>query len=303
MLKTILKWVGIVVGALVVVIVCLGVWFYAKSNRAIARTFTIDQPALAIPTDSASIQRGRHIASAVSSCIDCHAEHLGGQMVIDQAPFMRLGAPNLTRGAGGVGATLTDADFVRAIRHGVGPDGRALALMPSEAYQHFSDADLGAVIAYVKSVAPVDNPVPPREFGPIARMLLARGQFPLFHTGEIDHAAARSVTAPADTTSADYGHYMANIAGCTSCHGPGLSGGAIPGAPPEAPPAPNITPSGIGTWTEADFFRALREGKGSGGRQLNAFMPYRYFKDLSDGEIRALWAFVHSVPSKEYGHR
>ncbi len=303
MLLKILKWLGIVVGALIVIVICLGFLMYRKSNTAIARTFTIDQPALAIPTDSASIARGRHIATAVSSCIDCHGDHLGGQMVIDAAPFMRLGAPNLTRGAGGVGATLTDADFVRAIRHGVGVDGRALALMPSEAYQYLSDADLGSVIAYVKSVPPVDNPVPPREFGPVARMLLVQGQFPLFHTADIDHAAARSVTAPADTTGAAYGHYMANIAGCTACHGPGLSGGAVPGAPPEAPPAVNITPSGIGTWTEADFFRALREGKGSGGRQLNAFMPYRYFKDLSDSEIRAIWAFVQSVPSKAYGNR
>ena len=73
-------------------------------------------------------------------------------MFIDDPALGRVIAPNLTRGRGGVGATFSDADFVRAIRHGVDPSGRPLLIMPADDYTHFSDADLGMIIAYVRSL-------------------------------------------------------------------------------------------------------------------------------------------------------
>lgn len=68
-----------------------------------------------------------------------------------------LPAPNLTAGKGGIGATYTDADWERAIRHGIGGDNRVLAIMPSNYFSHYSDADLAAVIAYLKTFPPVDS--------------------------------------------------------------------------------------------------------------------------------------------------
>jgi mono/diheme cytochrome c family protein len=236
------------------------------------------------------------------SCTGCHAEDLGGTTLIDARPFMRLAAPNLTGGEGGVAPHLDDADWVRAIRHGVGPDGRALAVMPSAAYQHLSDADLGAVIAYLERVPPVNRTGAARSFGPIARIQLAQGKFPLFRADGIDHAAVRRVSAPPPGITVEYGHYLADIAGCTDCHGPGLSGGPVAAAPPGAPPASNITPAGIGGWTEADFARALREGRGAAGRRLNELMPYRHLR-LTDDELRAVWRFVRSVQPKAFGNR
>jgi hypothetical protein len=76
----------------------------------------------------------------------------------------------------------------------------------------------------------------------------------------------------------------------------------VAAAPPDAPPASNITAAGIGSWTEADFARALREGIGSGGRRLNQLMPYRSLR-LTDDELRAVWMFVRSVPPKPFGNR
>jgi mono/diheme cytochrome c family protein len=302
MMRKVLKVLAIVVAVLLLVGAVLSGITYLRSNAAIARAYPIDQPAVPIPTDSASLMRGRHLVEGVMSCTECHAQDLGGTLLINAGPFMRLSAPNLTAGNGGVAPRLGDADWVRAIRHGVGPDGRALAVMPSAAYQHLSDADLGAVIAYLKTVAPVNRTLPARAFGPIARIQLAQGRFPLFRADSVDHAAVRWVTAPPQGVTVEYGHYLADIAGCTDCHGPGLSGGSVVGGPPDAPPASNLTPGGIGSWTEADFARALREGKGSGGRQLHPLMPYRSLH-LTDNELRAIWMFVRSVPPKTFGNR
>ena len=300
--KKLLTWLAAGLGGLLLIMLLLAAAVYVRSNAVIRRPFAVVQPPLAIPTDSASLARGRHLVTGVSGCIECHGENLGGTLMIDAPPFMRLAAPNLTGGAGGAATRLADADWARAIRHGVGADGRALAVMPSSAYQYLSDADLGAVIAYVKSVPPVDHTLPPRSFGPIARAQLAQGKFPLFRVNDVDHGAAQSVSAPPAVITVDYGRYLARIAGCTDCHGPGLSGGPVAAAPPHAPPAANITPSGIGSWTDTDFARALREGKGTGGRQLDQFMPYGYFA-FTDDELQALWLFVRSVPPRPFGSR
>jgi mono/diheme cytochrome c family protein len=302
MIRKVLKWLAIVLVVLLVAGAALAAATYVKSNAALRRSYAIDQPALPIPTDSASLARGRHLVEGVVGCTECHGKDLGGTLIIDARPFMRLAASNLTAGAGGVATRLDDSDWVRAIRHGVGPDGRALALMPSTSYQHLSDPDLAAVVAYLKSVPAVSRSLPTRSFGPIARIQLARGAFPLFAADRIEHASVPSVAGPPQAVTIEYGRYLAHIAGCTHCHGPGLSGGPVVEAPPGTPPASNITPSGIGRWTEADFTAALREGKGSGGRKLNEFMPYRSLR-LTDDEVRALWIFVRSVPPKPFGGR
>ena len=280
----------------------LGTATYAKSSAAIHRAYTIDQPPLPVPTDSASLTRGSHLVEGVLSCKECHGADHGGTLLIDARPFMLLPAPNLTRGTGGVAPRLREVDWVRAIRHGVGHDGRALAVMPSRAYQHLSDADLGAVIAYLQRLRPVNRALPERSFGPISRFLIANEKLPLFGADSIDHAAVRSVASPPRVVTVEYGRYLADIAGCTDCHGPGLSGGPLAAGPPDAPPASNLTPAGIGAWTELEFRRALREGEGSGGRQLNELMPWRSLR-LTDEELRALWLFVCSVPPKPFGNR
>jgi mono/diheme cytochrome c family protein len=101
-----------------------------------------------------------------------------------------------------------------------------------------------------------------------------------------------------------YGQYLAATSGCISCHGPGLSGGSIPGTPPDWPPASNITPSGwISSWSEADFFRALREGKRPGGAPISAVMPWRNSAQMTDDELRALLVYLRSAPAKPYGGR
>src|SRR5688572_29672326 len=98
------------------------------------RTISVPPETVQVSTDTSSIQRGQHMASAVAVCIDCHGPALAGKIFIDDPAIGRVIAPNLTRGRGGVGATSTDADFVKAIRYGVDPSGRPLLIMPSDDY-------------------------------------------------------------------------------------------------------------------------------------------------------------------------
>src|SRR5438067_560171 len=97
---------------------------------------------------------------------------------------------------------------------------------------------------------------PPTRRASLARGLVATGKLPLFTAATIDHQTPLKAPPPAGVT-AEYGRYLA--VGCRGCHGKGLSGGPVPGAPPSFVPARDITPAGIGDWEEQDFFRVMRE--------------------------------------------
>jgi mono/diheme cytochrome c family protein len=209
---------------------------------------------------------------------------------------------NLTSGKGGVGSKFKDADFIRAIRHGVDPDGKGLLVMPSTDYVNLSADDLGAVIAYVKSVPPVDNVVPEPAPGLLGRFLLVNGSLPLPSAAVINHTSPFVVKPPVAAT-VEYGKYIANI-GCIGCHGNGLSGGPIPGMPPEAPPALNLTPAGeIAGWSDADFIKTLRTGVNPAGKQIREPMPWKNIGQLSDDELRAIYLYLKTVPAKPQGGR
>src|SRR5690554_4173112 len=150
-----LKWLGITLGGLVALVLLAGGALYFVGDKKVGQTYSIETANLTISSDSASIARGAHVA-AINGCRDCHGADLSGQVFVDAPPF-RIVASNLTSGEGGVGARYSDADWDRAIRHGVRPDGRAVFIMPSAAYHNLSDDDTAALIAYLKSVAPVDN--------------------------------------------------------------------------------------------------------------------------------------------------
>jgi cytochrome c553 len=297
--RAVLKWTGIVLGTMLgLVVVALGV-LYVASNLRLHKHYVVHVAPLAIPHDSAAIARGSHLAHAVSGCVDCHGPDLAGTTMIDQRPFAVVSAPNIT--PAGLGSQLSDGDLVRAIRYGVAPDGRSLAVMPSAVYYHLSDADLAAIIAYVRSVPPATRPLKPTSYGPISRLLLVTGKAPILQAELIDTSAARPAPAPGVTP--EYGAYLASVGGCQECHGPGLSGGPIPGGDPHAPPAANLTRGGIGRWTEADFRRALREGKRPDGTTISSFMPYRVVGNMTDDEIAALWMYLQSLPPRPYGNR
>lgn len=300
MLRKILVCVAWLLGAVLLVAVGYGTYVYVRSEKILKTKYDAPSTALVIPTDSQSIARGEHLASAVTSCVLCHGEGLAGKVYADMGPVGVVAGPNLTRGKGGVGATLTDAEWVRAIRHGVRPDGSSLIIMPSEVFTYLTAEDLGSIIAYAKQLPAVDHEVPSTHFRPLGRWLLTRGKMPILVAPKTpDVALVPSV--PRETTK-EYGKYLANIAGCHGCHGFGLSGGRVAG-PPSAPPASNLTPENLGNWTEAQFARAVREGKDENGGTLDELMPSKTFKGMTDDEVHALWLYIRTVPPKPFGHK
>ncbi|MBA2688379.1 MAG: c-type cytochrome [Gemmatimonadaceae bacterium] len=292
-----LKRIGIGILTLVLLIVLAIGTAYAVVGRKLSKRYPTQVASVAVPTDSASIAKGEHFATAVNKCIACHGDNLGGKKIDDDALMGRLYAPNLTSGNGGVAAGYTDADWVRGIRHGVGADGRPLIFMPSEHFYYMNDADLGAVIAYLKTVKPVDYVTPEPRLGPLGRVLHLAVGFPSIPVEVIPKGrTTRPATQPGATV--EYGKYLTTIGGCMGCHNPNLSGGG--GGEGGVPPA-NLTPPGLKGWTEADFVKAMRTGVRPGGRVLSAAMPWPYVGKLSDEELRATWLYLQSLPPKKMG--
>jgi mono/diheme cytochrome c family protein len=220
--------------------------------------------------------------------------------MFDSPALGSVTALNLTRGTGGNGKILTDADFVRAIRHGVAPNGRPLMIMPAQDFIELTDADLGAVIAYVKSLPPADNVLPESHMGPLARALLVAGKMPLFPAEHIDHT--RPSPAPINpSATAEYGGYLVRI-GCAGCHGPTLAGGPIAAGDPSWPPAANLTSSGsTKSWSEADFKKLLRTGRRPDDTPVNGAMPWKLAGKMTDDEIHAVWTYLRSIPGQPTG--
>jgi mono/diheme cytochrome c family protein len=184
---------GSLIGLLVLAFAILYIIGTVNWNKLHGK-YEVPVETITIPTDQASMARGEHIAT-IRICKGCHTDNLSGQFGSVPGLFT-LSFPNLTPGAGGVGAANTDEDWVRAIRHGVGHDRRGLALMPSSVFYYLSDDDLGALIAYLKSLPPVDNEMPQIDLGPLGRVMLTLGQLPpeiVPNVTVIDHYAPRPV--------------------------------------------------------------------------------------------------------------
>lgn len=289
----------VLAGLVLLVVVAAGV-VYAMSQSKLGRSFEIEAAEVEIPDDAEALVRGRHQAT-IRGCTGCHGENLAGETVIEDPAMGTIHAPNLTIGEGGLPPTYSNADWVTAIRHGVGADGRPLQLMPSSEYWPMDNGDLGDLIAYLKALPPVDAESPASRPGPLARVLLSTGALPM-HVDLIDHEA-EIPDAPEPAVTAEYGAYLALT--CTGCHGHNLSGGKITGAPPDWPEAANLTPheTGLEGWEEADFFTALREAERPDGTKLDPIMPAEQFGKMTNDELSALWMYLESLPATPHGER
>lgn len=283
------KWIGITVGGLLGLLVLVVAGLYVSASLRMTRTYEVQPEVVAIPSDPEAVQLGKHWVDIL--CTECHGEDLAGTVMFEDPAIGRIVAHNLTAGRGGVGGTYTDADWVRAIRHGIGADGKPLFVMPSADFYYFNDHDLGAIIAYVKAVPLLDNDPGEISVTPMARLLVAAGVFKNPFAAElIDHKAARP-HAPEPAISAEYGEYVVLAFGCQGCHGSDLGGGKHPD--PNGPPVPNITTGGaLAGWSEEDFLTAVETRK-------SEFMPWEGLSKMTDDELKAIWLYLQSVPPKE----
>jgi hypothetical protein len=303
--KPILKRVLIGVGGVLGAVVLGGAAFVAfhvyRFDSSMDRVYEVPVPNVVVSTDAAVIERGRHLSEAVAGCSngDCHGPDLGGGKTMEFGPLGKVTGPNISKG--GLGAAYSPGELFRLIRHGLKKDGRSVRFMPSNEMGWLPDSDITAVISYLATLPPTTKPNGPTELGTLAKVLDRFDMLPLDVARTIDHRQPEIGPAPSPT--AEYGRFLGKL--CTGCHGKTLSGGPIPGAPPEIPVPSNITPdaSGLQGWTYEDFDRLLTQGIRKNGKKLDPFMPISGFGKMDETEKRALWAHLTTLKPLPFGGR
>ena len=222
-MKRVLKWIGMGVGSLLGLLLVAGVVLFFMGSARLNKTYSFPASNITIPTDAVSIELGKHRAEVL--CQGCHGKDLSGiNNWFSAGPLGTIDSANLTAGADGVGLAYTsDEDYVRAIRHGIDPEGKPIFMPAVTSTAHLSDEDLGAIIAYIKSVPPVDHKTNGQYFTPLAKILLGAGVLGKLPAESVSHEV--NVASPEPGVNVEVGEYMANTNDCHLCHGPQLNGG------------------------------------------------------------------------------
>jgi len=296
-------WLG---RALVVVLILVfgggGVIAYAlhKAQQRMDRRLEIPAYSFQIPSSAEAVERGRYLFST-RGCVDCHGADGAGRAFIDDGS-MRVKGANISPGPGSVVAKYAPADWERVLRHGVKPDGRPVLIMPSEDYNRLTDADLGALVAYIQQLPPASGGAAELVLPLPLRVLYGLGQIP-DAASIIDHQRKPSMPV-AEGVTVEHGAYVSAM--CIGCHGERLSGGKIPGGPPDWPPAPNLTPgegSIMPRYADAQALTAMmRQGKRPDGTAI-AVMPFDSFKHITNTDVAALHLYLKSLPPRAAGGR
>ena len=270
-MKRILKWTAI---AIVSIVAVLLVVIYAGSEYKLRQQFAIAAVPIAVPTDSAGFARGRHILET-RGCEGCHGAGLAGSVFFDQPMLARLVAPNVVRAIRG----YSNPELARLIRHGVRPNGHGVAVMPSSTFYNLDDADLGALIAYLRTLPDKGtDTLPATSLRLLARIGIVTGKYNL-EPANIVHDAARPVNGPSPEAR---GEYIARST-CSECHGQRLEGS-------DGTPALSI----VAGYSQSEFARLLREGVPKDGRKLTlmAEVARSRLVHLSDAEVGALYSYL-----------
>jgi mono/diheme cytochrome c family protein len=277
-------------------LILFGVVWGVSAHRE-ARVYEVPVRSVIIPTDAASIAEGERLYT-IRGCAECHGADAGGKVLMDIPPAL-VAPSNLTVMRG----RYDDAQLVRAIRHGLRPDGTPLIFMPSGDYTQLSDADVSRIVAWLRQAPDVQRAVPTSEIQPLGRMLHVFQLMDLLPAEHIDHT--RAPESPAAEENVEFGRYLAQT--CTGCHGANFSGGPIPGAPVEQMGMPqNLTPdeTGLAGWTRADLVKLLRTGERPDGSRVDGNkMPYHVFREMTDTELGAIQLFLAQLPPRPFGGR
>ncbi len=288
-MRTFLK----VVAILLVIVIAVVAFLMMRGSARAEKVYEVTVNVPDVPVDSTLLARGEHI-SKIWGCRDCHGNDLGGQEMIPAGnPVVHVVATNLTSGAGGVGSSFTDTDWVRAIRYGLHTDGKPLYMMPSRDWTTMSDYDVAAIVAYLKTVPPVDKEFPHSSMGPLGKLLAGLGQFNMWEAEHIDfNAAPNNSVIPGPTV--EYGAYIAQ--NCSGCHRLDFKGGPSL-QDPSFPPPPDLTVAGeSANWTKEQFLAALTTGVRPDGRQMQPqHMPWTAFTHLNPTEQEAVYAFIRTL--------
>ena len=302
----VLKWL---IGAILFVVVCLFILIQFRWKR----TFDAPTPDLKATTDSATIEHGRYLAYSAAGCAYCHLPKaewkrlddgeqppLSGNHVFP-LPFGELRSPNLTPDATtGIGRR-SDREIARVLRYGVRADHRAA--FPFMEFQHLSDADVIALLSFLRSQPPVANAVPDVKYNLMGKAMMS---FAIAPTSAPTTPRAESPVGP----SVERGEYLANyVSSCVACHtnrgntgnfvGPHFAGGQvmdIEDDPGHVYVTPNLTPDPttghIYSWSEDDFVARFRKGR----IRPVALMPWGAFSRMTEDDLRSIYRYLRSLP-------
>lgn len=250
-------------------------------------------------TGPAAVNSGRYLYET-RGCVSCHAADGSGKVMIDK-PAMLVRTPNITLGANSAVAEYAEGDWVRAIRHGVNPKGHALFLMPSELYNGLSDADLGALVAYIRALPPVAGQTARVDLPLVVKALYGLNVVK-DASEKIAHSRPPAASIAAGAT-AERGEYVARV--CMGCHGDTLAGGRSPDAPPDGPEPANLTPGNgtvMGRYDTLEKFAAMmRSGKRPDGSAV--VMPFDALAAFNDTDLAAMHNYLQALPPKPKGAR
>lgn len=273
-MQRIIKWLGIGVGGIGILLVVAVGYVYVASEYAARREYDIPLTSYAAPTDAASIERGKRVAILSGCYSGCHGKTMEGMALLDDPKIARIDAPNLTRKL----QEYSDPELERLLRHGVKRDGTTAWVMPAPMFSQLSEQDFNDLVAFVRSVPVQDGEHSTFELRALGRLGVVLGKLqPIVQ--QVDHARPR--VAVADRSDAmSYGEYLVHTT-CTECHGNSLEGSEFLGAP-------NLAIAQA--YSEADFFRLMRTGRGLGDRELGLMTEVAAvrFTLFTDDEVRAV---------------
>ena len=280
-----LKITAYVAGSLAALAVLAALGVYVISELEIRRTYDVPLRSISPRTDSASLAEGERLARIRGCFGGCHGTGLEGRVFFDEPGVATIWAPNLTQ----MVREYSDPELERVIRHGVRRNGRSVFAMPSEMFAGLADDDLASIIGFLRSQPVIDNDHSGFSVGPVGRIGLVAGQFnPVAPTIQ----AMPPERAPRETET-DWGQYLVRTV-CTECHGVDLRGD-----PSGKPPNLRIAAA----YSEADWFRLMRQGRGLGDRELGLMgrVALSRFKYLTDAEVHAIRAYLLKFASTDSG--
>jgi len=289
--RALVRWPGVVVAGLLTAL-CAGISGVALLGLYRLYLPTVSPaPAIQIAGSPEQLARGERLAYL---CARCHSS--GGKPPLDGGsenfapPLGVIYAPNLT--PGGSLKAWSDGEISRAIRQGVDNNGRVLLIMPAESYRHLSDADVQALVAYLRTQPAVERQTPETQPSLLGAILVGAGLF------RAQPPITAPMVAPSAGSSPEYGQYLVRISRCAGCHGDNLQGGDPDGF---APAGPNLLAI-VSQWDSEEFVKTMQTGVDPFGNTINAeTMPWQdYSAAFTVEELEAMYEYIRSLtPSAE----
>ena len=312
-MKKFMKIVSIVVGVFVFLLIGGSVYF----NSTFPKEIPVSNIKVEITPER--IARGEYLATNVAMCIDCHS----------QRDFSKFGGP-VKPGTEGMGGEVfgkemglpgtipvrnitpagigdwTDGEIIRALTSGINKHGEALfPIMPYDGFAEMDEEDLYSIVAYLRTLKPIDNEVGERNL-----------DFPVnYIVKTLPLNTYSPKQAPDKSNPKEYGKYLVKMASCHHCHtqtnegepvaGMEFAGGSEIHMPFGTIRSANLTPdveTGLGSWTKEQFIQRFKSMATDEMKNIpadpggfNTIMPWSMYGGMSEEDLGAIYEYLHSL--------